>query len=91
MVSIIALLITAFVITFVLFWSGRHGDPKRSAGTSLRRGAHSHTTAKGRPKVSYRSRGEAEASAQNLTRRGQGPLNVYRCDTCSGWHVGHRS
>lgn len=89
MVTVVALVLTVAVVVFVLYWSGRHGDPNRNSGTSLRRRARSHTTARGRAKVAYASRDAAEASVQKMTRRGSAPLSVYRCDTCAKWHIGH--
>lgn len=34
-------------------------------------------------------RRKAETAVRNLERRGDGPLHVYRCHFCGGWHVGH--
>lgn len=89
MVTIVALVLTVTVIAFVLYWSGRHGDPNRGSGTSLRRKVRAHTTSNGKPKFPYASRIDAEAGARTLTKRGGVPMSAYRCDTCSKWHVGH--
>jgi hypothetical protein len=40
------------------------------------------------------SKGEAEAAMRSLIHRAlhypdAGPLNVYHCPRCFGWHVGH--
>jgi hypothetical protein len=77
------------VLLLVFYWSGRYGGRGRSAGTSLHRGAQAHTTSRGRPKMAYAKREEAEARARQLTERDGAPMNVYRCDTCAKWHVGH--
>ena len=83
------LAIAVALIGLVLFWSGRYGGRARNAGTSLRRGPRAHTTAKGRPKVGYATRDAAETRARALRRRDGATMNVYRCDTCAKWHVGH--
>jgi nitrogen fixation-related uncharacterized protein len=85
LVAVVALLILVF------YWSGRYGDPKRSAGTSLRRGTHAHTTLNGRPKKAYANRDDAEARARSLTKRDGAPMGVYQCGTCAKWHVGHEN
>ena len=53
------------VLAFVFYWSGRYGGRARG-GTSLRRGPGAHTTSKGRPKVAYATREQAEAQDQRL-------------------------
>ena len=75
------------MLGFVFYWSGRYGDTKRSSGTSLQRGASSHTTRNGRPKKSYASREEAQAQA--TSQRAHGSMSAYKCATCSKWHIGH--
>jgi nitrogen fixation-related uncharacterized protein len=89
MMTVVVLVAAVALLILVFFWSGRYGDPKRSAGTSLRRGAHAHTTRNGRPKKAYASRDEAEKSARLLTKRDDAPMSVYQCGTCAKWHVGH--
>jgi hypothetical protein len=77
------------VMGFVFYWSGRHGDPKRNAGTSLHRGASAHTTRNGRPKKAYANREDAETQARTLTSRDGSQMSAYKCATCDKWHVGH--
>ncbi len=92
MVSDVAVLaVVAAVVGLVLYWSGRYGDRRRSTGTSLRRGPHAHVNSRGRPKRAYASRELAEAEARRLTTRGGSPVNAYRCNSCTKWHVGHGS
>jgi hypothetical protein len=47
-----------------------------------------HWRADGAPKTAYRSQQEAWSMADE--RRGDTgvDLNVYRCDICTGWHLG---
>ena len=87
--TIVVLVITLALLGFVLYWSSRHGDKNRTSGTSLRRGPRSHTTRKGQPKKAYPSRETAAASAQSMSKRDGASMNVYQCDTCAKWHVGH--
>jgi hypothetical protein len=89
MVTAVVLVIVAAVLIFVFYWSGRHGDPNRSKGTSLHRGASAHTTRNGRAKKAYANRDEAEAQARSMTNRGGESMSAYKCGTCDKWHVGH--
>ncbi len=89
MVSAIALLGAIAVLIFVFYWSGRYGGRGTVTGTSLRRGPRAHTTSRGRPKVGYDKREEAEARARHLSTRDGAPMNVYQCGECAKWHVGH--
>jgi len=89
MVTAVVLVVVAAVLIFVFYWSGRHGDPNRSKGTSLHRGASAHTTRNGRPKKGYASRDAAQAHARSLTKEDGAPMSAYRCATCDKWHVGH--
>lgn len=86
-IGVLAAAVTLLLLLF--YWSGRYGDRNRSAGTSLRRGPRAHTTLTGRPKMAYASRDEAEAHARSLTRRDGVAMSVYKCGTCSKWHLGH--
>lgn len=45
---------------------------------------------KGYPKVKYRARANAVAKMRSMVARGMRDLNVYRCDQCGFYHVGHR-
>ena len=89
MVTVVVLVVVAAVLIFVFYWSGRHGDPNRSKGTSLRRGASAHTTRNGRSKKGYASRDEAQAQARSLTKKNGAPMSAYKCGKCDKWHVGH--
>jgi hypothetical protein len=89
MVIAAVLVAVAAVLAFVFYWSGRYGDPKRSAGTSLHRSASAHTARNGRPKKSYASRDEARAQARLMTKRDGASMSAYKCGTCDKWHVGH--
>lgn len=89
MVTVVVLVIVAAVLIFVFYWSGRHGDPNRSKGTSLHRGASAHTTRNGQPKKGYASRDEAQAQARTSTKNNGAPMRAYKCGTCDKWHVGH--
>ena len=89
MATIVVLFIAVGVVVLVFYWSGKYGGRGRTKTTSLRRGVRSHVTAKGRPKVGYASRDDAEAHARMLTLRDGQAMNVYRCDNCAKWHVGH--
>jgi len=89
MATFIVLAAVVGVLGFVMYYSGRHGDPKRNAGTSLRRGASAHTTRNGRPKKAYATRDEAQAQAQRMTDRDGSPMSAYKCGTCDKWHIGH--
>ena len=87
-VSVAALVGAVAILVFVFYWSGRYGG-RGMTGTSLRRGPRSHTTARGRPKVGYDRREDAEAQARVLAKRAGAPMNVYQCIVCAKWHVGH--
>ncbi len=89
MATVVVLAIAVALVSWVLFWSSQHGDRKRGAGTSLRRGPQSHTTIRGQAKKGYATRDEAAARAQALTGRDGAAMGVYRCATCGKWHVGH--
>ncbi len=88
MVTVVVLVVVVAVLFFVFYWSGRYGDPHRSRGTSLHRGASAHTTRNGRPKKAYATRDEAEAHARSSSNR-DGSMTAYKCGTCDKWHVGH--
>ncbi len=88
MVTVIVLIVAIAIVVFVFYWSGRYGG-RAKPGTSLRRGPRSHTTARGRPKVGYDRREDAEARARLLSKRDGAPMNVYQCAVCAKWHVGH--
>ncbi len=88
MVTVIVLVVAIAIVAFVFYWSGRYGG-RGKPGTSLRRGPRSHTTARGRPKVGYDRREDAEARARLLSKRDGAPMNVYQCAVCAKWHVGH--
>jgi lipopolysaccharide biosynthesis regulator YciM len=45
---------------------------------------------KGYPKIKYRARAHAVARMRSMVARGMRGLNVYRCDQCGFYHVGHR-
>jgi hypothetical protein len=89
MVTVGVLVAVVGVLVFVFYWSGRYGDPKRSSGTSLQRGASAHTTRNGRSKKAYASRDEAQAQARTMTKRDGATLSAYKCGTCDKWHIGH--
>jgi hypothetical protein len=89
MVTVGVLVAVAAVLAFVFYWSGRYGDPKRSSGTSLDRGASAHTTRNGRAKKSYASRDEAQDQARKMSQRSTGSMSAYKCGTCDKWHIGH--
>ena len=89
MTTSVVLLVAVAVLVLVFYWSGRYGGRGRGTGTSLHRGPRAHTTSKGRPKVAYAKREEAEAHARLLSKRDGAPMSVYRCGTCTKWHVGH--
>jgi hypothetical protein len=91
MATLVVLVIAVALLALVLFWSNRHGDRRRGAGTSLRRGPNAHTTSRGQPKKSYATRADATVRAQAMTRRDGASMGVYRCATCGKWHVGHES
>jgi hypothetical protein len=88
MVTVGVLVVVAAVLGFVFYWSGRHGDPNRNRGTSLKRGASAHTTRNGRPKKGYATREDAERQARSSAKR-DGSMSAYKCGTCDKWHVGH--
>ena len=83
------LLVAVAVVVLVLSLSSRSGGRGRTSATSLKRGPRSHTTSRGRPKVAYETRADAQAHAHLLTLRDGAPMNVYQCDTCAKWHAGH--
>lgn len=89
MTDVVVLAAVVAVVAFVFYWSGRYGDRNRSRGTSLRRGANAHTTARGHAKKAYPTRHDAEVGAQSTSARGGAGLSAYRCGTCGQWHVGH--
>jgi hypothetical protein len=89
MVTVGVLVAVVAVMGFVFYWSSRHGDPNRSVGTSLHRGASAHTTRTGQPKKAYADRAAAEAQARSMTARDGAPMSAYKCGTCNKWHVGH--
>jgi|GEM_PF-837009 hypothetical protein len=89
MLTVGVLVAAAALLILVFYWSGRHGDPKRSAGISLRRGARAHTRLNGQPKRAYANRDEAEARARLLRKQDGASMGVYQCGTCAKWHVGH--
>ncbi|HEY1825176.1 MAG TPA: hypothetical protein VGG21_04355 [Acidimicrobiales bacterium] len=76
------LVVAILLLVAVFYWSGRYGDRKRSAGTSLKRGVRSHTTARGQAKKSYPSREDALSHSRD-------GMSAYQCDTCGKWHLGH--
>jgi hypothetical protein len=76
-------LVIAVVLAVAVFqFSGKFGDRDRNSGTSLRRGPHAHTTARGQAKKGYDTRDQA------LGHAGDG-LTPYKCDSCGKWHLGH--
>ena len=89
MTTVTALLVAVALLILVFYWSGRYGGRGRTGGTSLQRGPRAHTTSRGRPKMAYAKREEAEVRARQLTVRDGALMNAYRCDTCAKWHVGH--
>ncbi|HWD96678.1 MAG TPA: hypothetical protein VG246_09685 [Acidimicrobiales bacterium] len=89
MATLVVLVIAVVLLAVVLRYSSRHGDRRRGAGTSLRRGPQSHTTSRGQPKKAYATRQEAAARAATLSKRDGVAMGVYKCGTCSKWHVGH--
>ncbi|HEV3268973.1 MAG TPA: hypothetical protein VGZ68_11290 [Acidimicrobiales bacterium] len=89
MTTVGVLVAVVVLIGLVFYWSGRYGDRNRGSGTSLRRGPSAHTTLRGQPKKAYATREEAAARALQMTKRDGAPMSVYRCSTCSKWHVGH--
>jgi hypothetical protein len=89
MATVGVLIAVVAVLVFVFYWSGRHGDPNRSRGTSLHRGASAHTTRTGQPKKAYADRESAETQARSMTKRDGAAMTAYKCGTCNKWHVGH--
>ncbi|HVB51275.1 MAG TPA: hypothetical protein VND89_05995 [Acidimicrobiales bacterium] len=89
MTTVGVLIAAVALLLLVFYWSGRYGDRNRKTGTSLRRGPHAHTTARGQPKKSYESRDAAEAGARLMIKRGGEKMSVYKCGTCAKWHIGH--
>ena len=61
----------------------RTADPDRS----LSLGAHFR--ADGGPKVTYRTQRDALSVADERSQDTGVSLNVYRCEYCSGWHMGN--
>ncbi|HWD55022.1 MAG TPA: hypothetical protein VG346_07855 [Acidimicrobiales bacterium] len=57
-------------------------DDERPAGLG------SHWRADGTTKTSYMSRGEAHSVAEERRHEVGVELDVYRCSTCSAWHLG---
>ena len=76
------------IVAFVLYWSSRYGGRGRG-GTSLQRGPRAHVTSRGQPKKGYAKREDAETRARMLAERDGSAMNVYQCNTCAKWHVGH--
>ncbi len=61
----------------------------RARDESVQRSAlGSHWQADGTAKTSYMSRGEAQSVADELLHEVGVELDVYRCATCSAWHLG---
>ncbi len=89
MVTVAVLVVAVAILIFVFYWSGRYGGRGTVTGTSLRRGPRAHTTSRGRPKVGYEKREEAEVHARLLSKRDGVLMNVYQCGECAKWHVGH--
>jgi hypothetical protein len=83
------LVLALALMGLVFYWSGRYGGRERSAETSLRRGPRAHTTSKGRPKIAYATREEAEARARSMRKRDGASMSVYQCGTSAKWRVGH--
>jgi hypothetical protein len=48
-----------------------------------------HWRADGAPKATYMSQQEALSMADERHQETGTRLNVYRCDYCSGWHMGN--
>jgi hypothetical protein len=68
-----------------------HGASRRKADVERIPSLGSHWRSDGRPKATYRNQGDA-LTAANVQRQEYGvELNVYRCDMCSGWHMGNPS
>ncbi len=42
-------------------------------------------------KISHKTKAAARSHARSLAKKtgSRGVLNVYKCETCDGWHVGH--
>jgi hypothetical protein len=51
----------------------------------------SHWRDDGRAKVRYDSRAEALWAADERAQEAGVELGAYRCDYCSGWHMGRRT
>lgn len=83
------LVVAVALLVAVFYWSGRYGGRGRERTVSLRRSRSSHVTSRGRPKVAYAKRADAEAQAKLLGARDGAAMDVYRCPTCAKWHVGH--
>ncbi|HUX04482.1 MAG TPA: hypothetical protein VMV53_06190 [Acidimicrobiales bacterium] len=89
MTTLGVLLVAVALLVAVFYWSGRYGGRGRERTISLRRTRASHVTSRGRPKVAYAKRADAEVQARFLAARDGASMDVYRCPTCSKWHVGH--
>ncbi len=70
----------------------RRGSPgrgrRRAIGDDRPYSLGAHWRADGAPKTSYSSQGEALSVADELRQDTGADLNVYRCQHCSGWHMG---
>jgi hypothetical protein len=64
---------------------GRTGDGRDARPHGL----GSHWRADGRPKTAYPSQRDALSVADERRDDTGVELNAYRCDTCSGWHLGN--
>jgi hypothetical protein len=89
MAVVVVLVVLAALVGLVFYWSGHYGDTNRNKGTSLKRGPRAHTTQRGQPKKGYSSRSEAETQARKQSAGDGAAMDVYKCDTCAKWHVGH--
>ena len=52
-------------------------------------GLGTHWRADGRPKTAYATQRDALSMADERRHDTGVHLNAYRCDTCSGWHLGN--
>jgi hypothetical protein len=90
--SYIALPVTQIVLVVaacaLLLWFFLSGD-STDAATEVRRGANSHVNRDGRPKVGYRSEGDASQAAWSFEADTGERMSVYRCASCPDWHIGH--
>jgi len=67
--------------------------PKRHGRAPLPRLPHArpasaHVNGYGLAKVTFLSKKAAEVRSKELTAKDGGKRSVYRCKTCSGWHIG---